>query len=70
MIVEKPYLSEEKEPAACLGLWRMDKVDMNDSPLVPQKEEEQLLREMSVILNADDLAGLESEAEEKEAAME
>ena len=48
----------------------MDKVDMNDSPLVPQKEEEQLLREMSVILNADDLAGLESEAEEKEAAME
>ena len=70
MIVEKPYLSEEKEPAACLGLWRMDKVDMNDSPLVPQKEEEQLLREMSVILNADDLAGLEIEVEEKEAAME
>ena len=70
MIVEKPYLSEVKEPAACLGLWRMDKIDMNDSPLVPQKEEEQLLREMSVILNADDLAGLESEVEEEEAAME
>ncbi len=70
MIVEKPYLSEVKEPAACLGLWRMDKVDMDDSPLVPQKEEEQLLREMSVILNADDLAGLESEVEEEEAAME
>ena len=70
MIVEKPYLSEEKEPAACLGLWRMDKVDMNDSPLVPQKEEEQLLREMSVILNADDLAELVGEVEEEEAAME
>ena len=63
-------MSEVKETAAGLGLWRMDKIDMNDSPLVPQKEEEQLLREMSVILNADDLAGLESEVEEEEAAME
>ena len=66
MIVEKPYLSEVEEPAACLGLWRMDRVDMSKAALVPEKDEEQLLREMSVLLNAEDLVGLEDDLEAEE----
>ena len=65
MIVEKPYLSEVEEPAACLGLWRMDRVDMSKAALVPEKDEEQLLREMSVLLNADDLVGLNDDLEDE-----
>jgi len=68
MIVEKPYLSEEEEPAACLGLWRMDKINVNQAALVPEKDEEQLLREMSVILNADDLVGLKDDLQEEKTA--
>ena len=66
MIVEKPYLSEAEEPAACLGLWRMDRVDMSKAALVPEKDEEQLLHEMSVLLNADDLVGLKDDLEGEE----
>ena len=66
MIVEKPYLSEVEEPAACLGLWRMDRVDMSKAALVPEKDEEQLLREMSVLLNAEDLVGLKDDLGEEE----
>ena len=64
--MEKPYLSEVEEPAACLGLWRMDRVDMSKAALVPEKDEEQLLREMSVLLNAEDLVGLEDDLEAEE----
>ena len=51
MIVEKPYLSEEEEPAACLGIWRMDHINMSQTALAPEKDVEILLREASVIFN-------------------
>ena len=65
MIVEKPYLSEVEEPAACLGLWRMDHIDMKKTALAPEKDEKELLHEISVIfgqdLDADAQALLEAE---------
>lgn len=49
MIIDKPYLSTDDEPSACIGLWRMDRVDMKQTAILPEKDERELLREASVL---------------------
>lgn len=70
MIVERPYLSEAEEPAACLGIWRMDHIDMRKTALVPEKDEEELLHEISVILGHKEAGEIQSLLEEEAAPLE
>ena len=50
-IISKPSRSEADEPSACLGLWRMDKIDMSSSSILPKKDEKLLLKEASAKLS-------------------
>lgn len=50
LIISKPKDSEDDEPSACLGMWRLDKVDLNGCAVLPRKTESERVREASVIM--------------------
>jgi Protein ENHANCED DISEASE RESISTANCE 2, C-terminal len=56
ILIEKPYLQEEEEPRACLGMCRFDRIDVQTCPEMPQRdvggdtEEEQEIRRASFAL--------------------
>ena len=50
-IISKPTQSTVEEPSACIGLWRMDRIDMHQTSLLPEKDERLLLKEASAKLN-------------------
>ena len=50
VIISKPTQSKVEEPSACLGLWRMDRIDMHQTSLSPEKDERLLLKEASAKL--------------------
>jgi hypothetical protein len=58
VIISKPSRSKADEPAACLGLWRMDKIDMSSSSILPRKDEKLLLKEASAKLLHVNASGL------------
>lgn len=70
MIVEKPYLSEVEEPAACLGLWRLDKIDMAKTAMAPVKDEKELLNEVSVLLGQEQASAIKALLEKEGADLE
>lgn len=40
VLIEKPYLQEEDEPRACVGMCRFDRVDVRHCPEMPPRAEE------------------------------
>ena len=50
VIISKPAQSKVEEPSACIGLWRMDRIDMHQTSLLPEKDERLLLKEASAKL--------------------
>ena len=40
ILIEKPYLQEEEEPTACLGMCRFDRIDVNSCPDIPPRLED------------------------------
>ena len=39
VLIEKPYLQEEDEPRACLGMCRFDRIDVGTCPVMPPRKE-------------------------------
>jgi hypothetical protein len=62
-IISKPMHSEIEEPSACLGLWRVDKVDLERCAVFPETSIEETVRELSLIMSKLEL----TEADEKSA---
>jgi len=46
LIVSKPTDSEVDEPSACIGMWRIDKVDFESCAVFPHKSVEEVAEEM------------------------
>lgn len=40
VLIEKPYLQEEEEPRACVGMCRFDRIDVKTCPTMPPRKEE------------------------------
>ena len=53
MTISKPWDQEEKEPSACIGLWRIDKINMDQAAIIPEKDEHQLLQDFIAFLPED-----------------
>lgn len=49
LVISKPWDSEDDEPSACLGMWRLDKVDLNGCAVLPKTESE-MVHEASVLM--------------------
>lgn len=50
-IVSKPKHSEVEEPSACLGLWRIDKVDFESCAVFPEKTVDETAQELKLMLS-------------------
>ena len=46
LIVSKPLDSEFEEPSACLGMWRIDKVDFESCAVLPEKSIDDVAEEL------------------------
>lgn len=51
LIISKPMNSEIEEPSACLGLWRIDKVDFERCAIFPERTIDETALELSIILS-------------------
>jgi len=51
LVISKPKDSENDEPSACLGMWRMEKVDLNGCAVLPPKTESEMVQEATVIMS-------------------
>lgn len=50
-IISKPKDSEVEEPSACLGLWRVDKVDFERCAVIPEKTIEEAADELKLMIS-------------------
>ena len=50
-IISKPTNSEIEEPSACLGLWRIEKVDFERCAIFPDRTIDETALELSMILS-------------------
>ena len=64
LIVSKPKDSEVDEPSACIGMWRIDKVDFESCAIFPEKSIEEVANEVKslIALETRDLTMLEMKA--------
>ena len=62
LIISKPKLSEIEEPSACLGLWRVDKIDFERCAVFPEKSPDERVHELSLIMSKLKLTGSEEES--------
>lgn len=37
VVIDKPDVQQEEEPSACVGMWRIDKVDVSECPNLPER---------------------------------
>ena len=51
LIISKPKLSEIEEPSACLGLWRIDKVDFESCAVFPERTIDKTAFVLSLIMS-------------------
>ena len=61
-VISKPNRSEIEEPSACLGLWRVDKIDFERCAVFPERSLEESVHELSLIVSKLKLAGSEEES--------
>jgi len=62
-IISKPRDSEIEEPSACLGLWRIDKVDFESCAVLPEKTIDETANELKLMMSQlEDEGGLEDAA--------
>ena len=55
LIVSKPKGSEVEEPSACIGMWRVDKVDFETCAVLPQKSVEEVAQEVKSYIALEEL---------------
>ena len=58
VLIEKPYLQEEDEPRACLGMCRFDRIDVLTCPAMPPRKEHGDTVEQRDIVKASSVMGL------------
>ena len=51
VIVSKPQHSEIEEPSACLGLWRIDKVDFESCAVFPEKTIDETAQQLKLLMS-------------------
>mmetsp|Transcript_14237 Transcript_14237/g.41775 ORF Transcript_14237/g.41775 Transcript_14237/m.41775 type:complete len:729 (-) Transcript_14237:38-2224(-) len=51
LVISKPIDSQNDEPSALLGMWRLDKVDMDGCAVLPPKTESEIMHEATSIMN-------------------
>ena len=51
LVVSTPKDSDVEEPCACLGLWRMEKVDFESCAIFPELQVEEAAKEINLILS-------------------
>lgn len=50
-IISKPAHSDIDEPCACLGLWRVDKVDFESYAVLPERTIDEVAEEIKLIMS-------------------
>jgi hypothetical protein len=55
LILSKPHGSEVDEPSACIGMWRIDKVDFESCAVFPQKSVDELVEEMKSFIALEEI---------------
>ncbi len=67
LVVSKPYGSDVEEPSACLGLWRIDKVDFERWAVIPEKSIEEVAVEVKKAML---MSGMQFVEDDKSALLE
>ncbi len=72
IILTKPTPDDPEEPGACVGLWRLDHIDIDRCPRLPDRDhyasklEADIMRASSVVqLSAQELATIAEEASDE-----
>lgn len=59
LIVSKPKDSDVDEPSACIGMWRIDRVDFEGCAVFPEKSVEQVVAEVKSFIELESRDGMQ-----------